>query len=157
MAKMDWNEFVDAHKSGHGIGIRSLLKVKILDVDGKKPAPVRSVLMKTVAAAVRSDWSMTSSPSKTRIGGKIVSGTHYPFVFKTAEDQAAAIRAIGGQHHQTASKPQKPFATYKYLGDLMPVGYERLAKALSKTNLPETTQSAPPQDDDARFLRTTKP
>jgi hypothetical protein len=34
MAKVDWNEFVDSHKSGHGVGIRSLLKLKILDAEG---------------------------------------------------------------------------------------------------------------------------
>ncbi len=139
MARTDWNGFVDSHKSGHGVGIRSLLKLKILDADGKKPTPVRSVLLKTVAAAVTNDWSVTSEASKTKIGGKIVSGTAYHFIFKTVEDQAEAIRAIGAQSYQTAPKPQKPFATYKYLGDFTPVGYERLAKALSKPKPPKTT------------------
>ncbi len=51
MAKVDWNEFVDSHKSGHGVG----------DADGKKPASVRSVLLGAVAAAVTSDWSVMST------------------------------------------------------------------------------------------------
>lgn len=138
MARLDWNEFVDSYKLGHGVGIRSLVKLKTLDADGKKPAPVRSVLLKAVSAAVSNDWSVTSTPSKTKMGNKIVSGTGYHFIFETTEDQAAAIQAIGAQAHQTASKPQKPFVTYKHLGDLTPIGYERLAKALSKSKPPKT-------------------
>jgi hypothetical protein len=139
MAKMDLNEFVGSHKSGHGVGIRSLVKLKVLDSDGKKPAPVRSILLKTIGAAVTNDWSVTTTPSKTKIGGKTLSGTAYHFIFETTEDQATAIKAIGAQYHKTASKPQKPFATYEHLGDLTPVGYERLAKALPKPNLPKST------------------
>jgi hypothetical protein len=136
MAQMDWNEFVDTHKTGHGVGIRSLLKLNLLDAEGKKPAPVRSVLLKTVAAAVTNAWSVMSSPSKTKIGSKTVAGTAYHFIFKTTADQTAALQAIGAPSHQTAPTPQKPFATYKYLGDLMPVGYDRMAKALSKPKTP---------------------
>ncbi len=136
MAQLDWNEFVDTHKTGHGVGIRSLLKVNPLDAEGKKPAPVRSVLLKTVAAAVTDDWSVMSSPSKAKTGSKIVTGIAYHFVFKTADDQAAAMQAIGAQSHKMAPTPQKPFATYKYLGDLMPVGYDRMANALSKPKKP---------------------
>jgi hypothetical protein len=132
MAQLDWNEFVDAHKTGHGVGIRSLLKLNSLDAEGKKPAPVRSVLLKTVAAAVTDDWSVMSSPSKTKIGSKTVAGTAYHFIFKTTGDQIAAMQAIDAQSHRNAPTLQKPFATYKYLGDLMPVGYERMAKALAK-------------------------
>ena len=91
MAQMDWNEFVDAHKTGHGVGIRSLLKLNPLDAEGKKPAPVRSVLLKTVAAAVADNWSVMSSPSKTKIGSKTVAGTAYHFIFKTTGDQIAAM------------------------------------------------------------------
>ncbi len=141
MAKLDWNEFVDAHKTGHGVGIRSLLKLNSLDAEGKKPAPVRSVLLKTVAAAVTDDWSVMSSPSKTKISSKTVAGTDYHFIFKTTGDQIAAMRAIDAQSHRNATTPQKPFATYKYLGDLIPVGYERMAKALSKPIQPKTPKN----------------
>lgn len=137
MAQIDWNEFVDIHKTGHGVGIRSLLKLNPLDAEGKKPAPVRSVLLKTIATAVTNDWSVMSSPSKTKIGSKTVAGTAYHFIFKAAVDQTAAMQAIGASSHQTAPTPQKPFATYKYLGDLMPVGYDRMAKALSKKKRPK--------------------
>lgn len=137
MAQMDWNEFVDMYKTGHGVGIRSFLKLKPLDAEGKKPAPVRSVLLKTVAAAVTDDWSVMSSPSKAKIGSKTVAGTAYHLIFKTTGDQAAATQAIGAPTHQTAPTPQKPFATYKYLGDLMPVGYDRMAKPLSKAKTPK--------------------
>lgn len=136
MAQMDWNEFVDIHKTGHGVGIRSFLKLKPLDAEGKKPAPVRSVLLKTIAAAVTDDWSVMSSPSKTKIGSKTISGTAYHFIFKTTGDQAVAMQAIGAPSHQTAPTTPKPFATYKRLGDLMPVGYERMAQALSKPKTP---------------------
>lgn len=136
MAKMDWNEFVDTHKTGHGIGIRSLLKMNPLDAEGKKPTPVRSVLLKTVAVAVTDDWSVMSLPSKTKFGNKTVTGTLYSFIFKTTGDQTAAMQAIGAQSNQTARAVQKPFTTYKYLGDLMPVGYEKMAKALSKPKTP---------------------
>ncbi|WP_374527136.1 hypothetical protein [Novosphingobium sp.] len=136
MAQIDWNKFVDTYKTGHGVGIRSLLKLKPLDPEGKKPAPVRSVLLKTVATAVTGDWSVMSSPSKTKIGRKTVAGTAYHFIFKTTDDQTAAMRAISDSSHQTAPTPQKPFATYKYLGDLMPAGYERMAKALLQPKTP---------------------
>jgi hypothetical protein len=136
MAQMAWNEFVDMHKTGHGVGIRSFLKLNPLDAEGKKPAPVRSILLKTVAAAVTDDWSVMSSSSKTKIGSKTVAGTAYHFIFKATGDQTAAIQAIGAQSHQTAPTPQKPFATYKYLGGLMPAGYEKMAKALSRPKKP---------------------
>ena len=129
---MGWNEFVDMHKTGHGVGIRSLLRLNLLDAEGKKPVPVRSILLRTVATAVTEDWSVMSSPSKTKFGNKIVTGTAYHFIFKTTADQIAAMQAIGASSHQTAPKPQKPFATYNQLGDLLPVGYEKMAKALSK-------------------------
>ena len=138
MAQMDWNEFVDTHKTGHGVGIRSLLKLNPLDADGKKPASVRSVLLKAVAAAVKDDWSVMSLPSKAKFGSKTVAGTAYNFIFRTTDDQTAAMQAIGAQSHQTAPKQPKPFATYKYLGDLMPVGYDRMAKAISKPQKPKT-------------------
>lgn len=138
MAQMDWNEFVDTHKTGHGVGIRSLLKLNPLDADGKKPAPVRSVLLKAVAAAVTEDWSVMSSPSKTKIGSKMVTGTAYHFIFETMDGQIAAMQAIGAQSHKTAPTPQKPFATYNYLGDLMPVGYDRMAKAHLTPKKPKT-------------------
>ncbi|MBT2246265.1 hypothetical protein JQK15_22425 [Sphingobium sp. BHU LFT2] len=132
MKKMDWNEFVDMHKTGHGVGIRSFLKLKPFDANGKKPAPVRSVLLKTVAAIATDDWSVTSLPCKAKSGTKTISGTAYHFIFKSAGDQSAAMQAIGALAHQTATTPQKPFATYKHLGDLMPAGYEQMAKAPSK-------------------------
>jgi hypothetical protein len=138
MMQMDWNEFVDTHKTGHGIGIRSLLKLRPLDADGKKPAAVRSVLLKAVAAAVEDDWSVMSLPSKAKVGGKTVAGTVYNFIFKSMDDQAAAMQAIGAQSHQTAPRPIKPFATYQSLGDLMPVGYDRMAAAISKSQKPKT-------------------
>ena len=132
MMRMDWNDFVDAHKTGHGVGIRSLLKLSPLDAEGKKPAPVRSVLLKTIAEAVTDEWSVMSSPSKARIGSKTVAGTADHFIFKTTGEQITAMQAIGAPTHQTAPTPQKPFATCKYPGDLMPIGYDRMAKALSK-------------------------
>ena len=138
MAQMDWNEFVDTHKTGHGVGIRSLLKLKPLDAEGKKPAPVRSVLLKSVAAAVTDDWSVTTSASKTKIGSKTVAGTAYHFIFKTPGDQTGAMQMIGAQSHHTVPTPQKPFVTYKQLGDLMPAGYDRLAKALATSKKPKT-------------------
>jgi hypothetical protein len=45
--------------------------------------------------------------------------------FRTTDDQAAVIQAIGAQSHQKATRQIKPFAKYKYPGDLMPVGYDR--------------------------------
>ncbi|MGQ0277997.1 hypothetical protein ACT17R_05045 [Sphingopyxis sp. Q841] len=136
MAKMDWNDFVDAHKAGHGVGIRSLLKLKPLDADGKKPAPVRSVLLKTVGAAVSDDWSFMTSPSKAKLGGKTIAGTIYHFIFRTTSDQTAAMQAIGATAHRAAPTPQKPFVTYNHLGDLTSVGYDKMAKALSKPKSP---------------------
>ncbi|WP_367348942.1 hypothetical protein [Sphingobium yanoikuyae] len=136
MAQIDWNKFVDTYKAGHGVGIRSLLKLKPLDTEGKKPATVRSVLLKTVAAAVTDDWAVMSSPSKAKIGKTTVAGTAYHFIFKTTDDQTAAMQAISDSSHQSAPAPQKPFATYRYLGDLMPLGYDRMAKAYSKPQTP---------------------
>ena len=143
MAQIEWNDFVDTHKTGHGVGIRSLLKLKPLGADGKRPVPVRSVLLKTVAGTITDDWSVMSVPSKVKIGKKTVSGTVYNFIFVTIKDQAAVIQAIGAQSHRVAPKTVMPFATYNYLGDLMPIGYDRMAVAIATSKPKPRKPKAP--------------
>ncbi|RUV04148.1 hypothetical protein EOB36_03720 [Mesorhizobium sp. M6A.T.Cr.TU.017.01.1.1] len=137
MPKMNWNDFVEKHKTGHGLGVRSRLKLPLVNAQGKKPETVANVLQKTVKLSTTADWAVIPEKKPAKAGG----GTFYHFIFAVPQDVMAAIKAIsGGTAAKISDKSARPFVTYKSIGELMPIGYERLSAAIAKAAKPKKAE-----------------
>ncbi|WP_136618889.1 MULTISPECIES: hypothetical protein [Mesorhizobium] len=128
MPKMEWNDFIDQHKLGHGLSLLSRLKVRAFDAQGKKPETVRNVLTKTVKAAATGDWTFTTQTIPKKAGG----GTFYTFMFAVEQDVRAVAKAIGATAFKASPKPVRPLVTHKTIGELLPPGYDKMSAALAK-------------------------